>query len=164
MRYEYKLIPAPAEPPKVKGVRGVTARYLHGLQEVLNEMGAAGWDYVRCDRMPVTASRGFLRRKEQREEVVLVFRRARDAAPAAEAPAAPRAVAPRPVPVRPAAEPEPRTEPSDEAEDGEELPPVPEFMRPRGERRGEPSVSRRPGERGDPPVFSRRPVGTPRED
>ena len=114
MRYEYKLIPAPAEAPKVKGVRGATARYVHRLEEVLNAMGAAGWDYVRCDRMHVSAPRGWLRRPEERDETLLVFRRARDASAAAPAP-----------------EPEPAPAPEDEAAG------IPDYMRPAapGERR-----------------------------
>lgn len=121
MRFEYKLIPAPAEPPRIKGVRGASARYARGLEDTLNEMAGQGWEYVRVDRVPVTASRGFLRRKEERDETLLVFRRER-AAPAARATAsAPSIVAEPPLPE---AEPAPAAEPADE---------VPSYMRPRAE-------------------------------
>ena len=135
MRYEYKLIPAPVEAPKVKGLKGATARYVHGLEEVLNAMGASGWDYVRCDRMHVTASRGWLRRPEERDETLLVFRRER-AALGADRPA-----------IEPAPEPD---DPDDE---------IPDYMRPRpdpaGPRRLEPAP--------EGPVFSRRPLAARRD-
>ncbi|PRY95557.1 hypothetical protein BCF33_1178 [Hasllibacter halocynthiae] len=76
-RYEYRLIQAPTEPPKMKGVKGAVPRYLHGLTEAMNEMGAEGWSYVRADRLPVTSRKGLLRRRDVHEELVMVFRRDR---------------------------------------------------------------------------------------
>lgn len=105
-RYEYRLIQAPTEPPKIKGVRGAVPRYLQGLTEAMNEMGAEGWSYVRTDRLPVSSRKGLLRRLDVHEELVMVFRRAvAEAAVPADPPvpaadAAPRAVQP-PVRARP---------------------------------------------------------------
>ena len=136
MRYEYKLIPAPAEAPKVKGLKGATARYVHGLEGVLNAMGASGWDYVRCDRMHVTASRGWLRRPEERDETLLVFRRERSA---------------------PGADHAPPAELEREAPDPEDE--IPDYMRPRSE----PAGARRVEPAPESPVFSRRPLAARRD-
>ena len=114
-RYEYKLIQAPTEPPKVKGVKGAVPRYLHGLTDAMNEMGREGWSYVRTDRLPVTSRKGLLRRRDVHEELVMVFRRAiaEGAVPAA-APIRTAAPSPEPQPeIAEAPEPWPAPEPNE---------------------------------------------------
>lgn len=96
-RYEYRLIQAPTEPPRVKGVKGAVPRYLHGLTDAMNDMGRDGWSYVRTDRLPVSSRRGLLRRKDVHEELVMVFRRVIAEAGVPAAPSIrPAAAAPQP--------------------------------------------------------------------
>ena len=129
MRHVYKIVPAPTDAPKVKGVRGAAARYASGLEGVLAEMARGGWEYLRADTMPVTAAQGFLRRKETRPETFLVFRRAAGGPEAAAA-----------------AEPEREVEPDDAT-------PLPDYLR----ERPRPGPAHRPAPRAEMPVFSRRP-------
>ena len=74
-RYEYKVVPASARPPKIKGVRDPSERMRRAFEDLLNGLADQGWDYVRRDVMLVEAKPGFLRRKELREDTVLIFRR-----------------------------------------------------------------------------------------
>lgn len=77
--YEYKVVPAPAQGRKAKGVRGAEARFAFALETVMNEMAAAGWDYVRAETLPSEERQG-LSGKTTVFRNLLVFRRARDAA------------------------------------------------------------------------------------
>lgn len=74
--YEYKVVPAPAKGRKGPGVKGPEARFAHGLQELMNEMGAAGWEYQRADILPSTERQG-LTSSQTVYRSVLVFRRLR---------------------------------------------------------------------------------------
>lgn len=49
--YEYKIVPAPEKARKVRGLKG-PARFAHAVQEVMNELGAEGWQYLRADTLP----------------------------------------------------------------------------------------------------------------
>ncbi len=77
--YEYKVVPAPAQGRKAKGVRGAEARFAFALETVMNEMAAEGWDYVRAETLPSEERQG-LSGKTTVFRNLLVFRRARDAA------------------------------------------------------------------------------------
>ena len=74
-RYEYKVVPASARPPKIKGVRDPSERMRRAFEDLLNGLADQGWNYVRRDVMLVEAKPGLLRRKEMREDTVLIFRR-----------------------------------------------------------------------------------------
>ena len=74
-RYEYKVVPTSTRPPKVKGVRDPSERMRRAFEDLLNGLADQGWDYVRRDTMTVEAKSGLLRRKELREDTVLIFRR-----------------------------------------------------------------------------------------
>jgi hypothetical protein len=85
-RYEYRVVPAPVQGRKAKGVRGTTERFALALETLMNEMGAEGWEYVRADTLPCEERTGIAGRTTTFQNV-LVFRRAADAAGAARAPA-----------------------------------------------------------------------------
>ena len=74
-RFEYKVVPTSTRPPKIKGVRDPSERMRRAFEDLLNGLADQGWEYVRRDRVPLEAASGFLRRKELREDVVLIFRR-----------------------------------------------------------------------------------------
>lgn len=74
-RYEYKAIPAPERAEKVKGLKRTGERFAHGVTAVMNEMAAAGWEYMRAETLPCEESKGFLRGSTTSQQSVLVFRR-----------------------------------------------------------------------------------------
>lgn len=76
-RYEYKVVPAPTRAAKVKGVKGTEARFAVALSEIMNEMGAEGWEYQRTDTLPCEERSG-LTRKTTSFQNMLVFRRVLD--------------------------------------------------------------------------------------
>jgi len=74
MRYSYKVIAAPAKGRKAPGVKGAGARFAHHLEEVINEMAAQGWEYLRADILPSEERQG-LTSSHVVYRSVLVFRR-----------------------------------------------------------------------------------------
>jgi hypothetical protein len=75
VRYEYKVVPAPTRGVKSKTARTPEDRFAHALAEVMNELGAEGWDYVRCDSLPSEERTGLTGRTTVYRNL-LVFRRA----------------------------------------------------------------------------------------
>jgi len=73
MRYEYKLVPAPAKGDKVKGA-SAEMRFAAAVERILNEMAARGWEYQRTDTLPATERAG-LGSTETVWRNLLVFRR-----------------------------------------------------------------------------------------
>lgn len=73
-RYEYKVVPAPSRAAKVKGAKGTEQRFAHALSEVMNELAAEGWEYLRTDTLPCEERTG-LTRKTTTFQNMLVFRR-----------------------------------------------------------------------------------------
>lgn len=73
--YEYKVVPAPSRPAKVKGLRGTQDRFAHALADVMNELAADGWEYQRAETLPCDERSG-LTGKTTNFQNVLVFRRA----------------------------------------------------------------------------------------
>ena len=73
-RYEFKVIPAPRRGEKARGVKTTEERFALALTALLNEMGAAGWDYVRADTLPVDERSGLTGTKTT-YQTLLVFRR-----------------------------------------------------------------------------------------
>ena len=78
-RYEYKVCPAPTKGRKGPGVKGAEAKFAHGLEQVMNQMGADGWEYQRSDILPSEERQG-LTSSHTVYRSVLVFRRALDGA------------------------------------------------------------------------------------
>ena len=76
-RYEYKVVPAPTKGAKAKGVKAVEDRFALTLQEVMNDMGALGWEYQRAETLP-SVERAGLTGSTTNWRHVLVFRRELD--------------------------------------------------------------------------------------
>lgn len=72
--YEYKVIPAPKKPSRIKGVRGTEAKFAASLAEIMNGLGRDGWEYQRADTLPCEERAGLTRRTTVFQNV-LVFRR-----------------------------------------------------------------------------------------
>lgn len=73
-QYEYRAIPAPDRAAKVKGIKDAAARHAHTLSELMNEMAAEGWEYLRADVLPCTERKG-LTGTQTVYNTMLVFRR-----------------------------------------------------------------------------------------
>ncbi len=104
-RFEYKVVPAPSKAQRVKGAKGTPNKFAHTLMELMNELGADGWEYQRADTLPCEERSGLTSRTTTFQNM-LVFRRAIKemdeitatpepafAAPAPEAPQTPEAIA-----------------------------------------------------------------------
>lgn len=81
--YEYKVVPAPSKGLKAKGVRTTQDRFANALQQVMNELGADGWEYQRTDALPCEEREGLMG-KATHFQHMLVFRRSATAAPKVE--------------------------------------------------------------------------------
>ena len=101
-RYEYKVVPAPRKAPKARGLKSAEDRFAHALTQIMNDLGADGWDYLRAETLPCEERSGWTSKAVVTQHM-LVFRRAL----AAEAPRRPE----RPVVVAQAARPAPAPEP-----------------------------------------------------
>jgi hypothetical protein len=73
-RYEYKVVPAPVQGRKARGVKGTAGRFAHALETLMNELGAEGWEYVRADTLPCEERTGLTGRTTTYQNM-LVFRR-----------------------------------------------------------------------------------------
>ena len=105
VRYEYKVMPAPEKGKKAKGLRAGEARFAHALEEVMNDLGADGWEYWRADTLPCEERQGLTGRTTKFMNM-LVFRRPL-AAEEQEAEIAGLLTAPVPEAAHPVAIPEP---------------------------------------------------------
>ncbi len=74
-RFEFKVIPAPKRGEKARGVKTTEDRFALALTNLMNELGAEGWDYVRADSLPCEERVGFTGTKTTFQNL-LVFRRA----------------------------------------------------------------------------------------
>ncbi|RGP39177.1 DUF4177 domain-containing protein [Pseudotabrizicola alkalilacus] len=73
-RYEYKVIPAPKRGEKLRGVKTTEDRFAQTLTQLMNSLGADGWDYVRADTLPCDERAGLTGTKTTYQNM-LVFRR-----------------------------------------------------------------------------------------
>lgn len=73
-KFEYRVVPAPKQGLKAKGVRSHEERFAHALEVMMNDMGAQGWDYVRADVLPAEERQGLTGRVTVYQNM-LVFRR-----------------------------------------------------------------------------------------
>ncbi len=78
--YEYKVVPAPNKGKKARGVKSPEARFAHGIEGVLNEMAAEGWEFQRAEMLPSEERAGLTGTKTTWRNL-LVFRRALAGAP-----------------------------------------------------------------------------------
>lgn len=72
-RYEYKLVTAPERAGKIKGLKGAD-RFAATLEDVMNTLGAEGWQYLRADTLPQEVRAG-LTGKQTIYRNILVFLR-----------------------------------------------------------------------------------------
>jgi len=73
-RYEYRVVPAPTKGEKAKGAKTTPDRFAVALMNVMNGLGADGWEYVRADTLPCDERVGFTGSKTVFQNM-LVFRR-----------------------------------------------------------------------------------------
>ncbi|MDJ0826898.1 MAG: DUF4177 domain-containing protein [Rhodobacter sp.] len=73
-RYEYKVVPAPKKPGKIKGVKGIENKFAAELATLMNTYGADGWEYQRTDTLPCEERQGFTGRTTTFQNM-LIFRR-----------------------------------------------------------------------------------------
>ncbi|WP_412070680.1 DUF4177 domain-containing protein [Pseudooceanicola nanhaiensis] len=102
MRFEYKVVPAPSRGQKAKGVKTPESRFAHALEQVMNDMAAEGWEYLRAETLP-SEERSGLTSTTTTYRHVLVFRRPRPSDPAPFQPELLEAGAPKAILVPPAA-------------------------------------------------------------
>ncbi|MFC3615560.1 DUF4177 domain-containing protein [Lutimaribacter marinistellae] len=77
IRYEYKVVPAPTKGTKAKTVKTPEGRFALTVEQLLNEMGAAGWEFQRAELLP-SDERSGLTGSVVNWRNVLVFRRPQD--------------------------------------------------------------------------------------
>ena len=99
--YEFQVIPAPRRGEKARGVKTTEERFALALTQLMNRMGAEGWDYVRADALPCDERAGLTGGTKTTYQNMLVFRRPLATGATAVIPA----VAPQPLVVVPEAEP-----------------------------------------------------------
>ena len=74
-QYEYKVVPAPAKGLKAEGIKTPEARFANALEQLMNEMGGHGWEYMRADTLPSTERSGLTGSTTEWRNM-LIFRRA----------------------------------------------------------------------------------------
>ena len=57
-RFEYRVVPAPVRGRKAQGVKSPEGRFALGIEDVINEMAASGWRYLRSDILPSEERQG----------------------------------------------------------------------------------------------------------
>lgn len=77
--YQYRVVPAPTKGLKAKGIKGPEARFSNTIEDLMNEMGAQGWEYQRAETLP-SVERSGLTGSTTEWRNVLVFRKPRDSA------------------------------------------------------------------------------------
>lgn len=73
-RYEYRIVPAPVQGEKARGVKSAEDRFAFALSNVINSQAREGWEYVRCDTLPTEERTGLTKRRTVYVNL-LVFRR-----------------------------------------------------------------------------------------
>jgi len=73
-RYEYKVVAAPKKAKPFKGLRAHEDRFAEALAELMNEMAARDWEYLRAESLPCEERSGLTGRVESYQSV-LIFRR-----------------------------------------------------------------------------------------
>lgn len=72
-KYEYKVVPVPARCVPAKEADADIDPAVFTVETLLNDLGVAGWEYVRRDRMTLQTRR-WPRRRETTQDM-LIFRR-----------------------------------------------------------------------------------------
>jgi len=74
-RFEYKVVPAPRRGEKSRGLKTTEDRFALALTNLMNTLGAEGWDYVRADALPCDERAGLTGGIKTSFQNMLVFRR-----------------------------------------------------------------------------------------
>ena len=74
MMFEYKVVPAPAKGTKAKGVKTPHGRFAVTIEQLLNDMGAEGWEFQRAELLP-SEERSGLTGSTTNWRNVMIFRR-----------------------------------------------------------------------------------------
>ncbi|QMU58099.1 MAG: DUF4177 domain-containing protein [Boseongicola sp.] len=104
--FEYQAVPAPVQAIKIKGVKSVDDRFARTISDVLNEMAADGWEFLRAETLPCEERKG-LKGTQKSFQNLLIFKREIHGAAQATTPAvavdavAEKAVEPAPEPALP---------------------------------------------------------------
>jgi len=70
----YKVVPAPHQGRKAKGAKSTGDRFALALSDILNEMAADGWEFLRAETLPCDERKG-LTGTQTTFQNLLVFRR-----------------------------------------------------------------------------------------
>ncbi len=73
--FEYKVVPAPRRGIRIKGAKGTAGKFAGAMENLLNELAATGWEYVRAESLPVDERQGLSMRKTESYQNVLIFRK-----------------------------------------------------------------------------------------
>lgn len=73
-RYEYKVMPAPKRGEKTRSAKTTEDRFAYALTQVMNTLGAEGWEYLRADTLPCDERAGLTGTRTTYQNM-LVFRR-----------------------------------------------------------------------------------------
>lgn len=73
-RFEYQVVPAPKKGEKTKGAKTPAERFAVTLTQMMNKLGADGWEYIRADTLPCDERVGLTGSKAVFQNM-LVFRR-----------------------------------------------------------------------------------------
>jgi hypothetical protein len=74
-RYEYKVVPAPKKAAKVKGLKGTDQLFAASLSDIMNRMGADGWEYQRSDTLPCEERHGLTGRVTTFQNMLIFCRK-----------------------------------------------------------------------------------------
>lgn len=73
-QYEYKVIAAPKQGVKAKGLRAAEDRFARTLETLLNTHAADGWDYLRTETLPCEEREGLMSKTTVFQNM-MIFRR-----------------------------------------------------------------------------------------
>lgn len=87
MRYDYRVVPAPAKGQKAKGAKSPEERFAATIETSLNTEAETGWEFLRAETLPSQERQGLTGSKTV-FQTLLVFRRPATKADADDAAAA----------------------------------------------------------------------------
>lgn len=86
--HEYKVVPAPDRPARLRGVKSQADRFALGLAEVLNLHAEDGWELLRTETFTIVEAQGWFGKSVTVTRTMLILARPRIDAAAASAPRA----------------------------------------------------------------------------
>lgn len=79
-RYEYKVVPAPRKGTKTKDAKTADAKLAVSVEEIMNDMGAQGWYYLRSDTLPIEERSGLTGKSTTFQHLLVFVREIAEAA------------------------------------------------------------------------------------